>query len=421
MTARGGAMPPTVWAIAFGIFAQGTSELMLAGLLPGMASDLGVTIPQAGLLISAFALGMVVGAPALAVLSLRWPRKLALLAFLAAFTVSHILSALTDSYGLLFVMRFLGAFAYAGFWAVGGSAAMALAGEERRGRAMSIVTGGLTVATVLGLPAGTWIGQRLGWRGAFWMVAALCLIAAIVIVTVVPGLRPGQPTSVRSELRGLHQPRLWLSYAMTAASKAALLGTFCYLGTMLIEIAGLDAGWVPAVLLGYGLGALVGIAMGGGFADRYPRATLGVGFTGLLVASLLIALAARHAGAVTVLVVLLGMVGFGVSPALNSRVLALAPDAPTLAVSGTVSSFNLGIALGPWLGGLALTAGYDYSAIPAIGAAIAGLALLLWVGDLALGSWTRSLRLGIKQHAASRLPEDAAPRRVTDATGTAES
>lgn len=384
MTARGGAMPPAIWVIAFGIFAQGTSELMLAGLLPEMAADLGVTIPQAGLLISAFALGMVVGAPLLAVLSLRWPRKLALLVFLAVFIVSHILSALTDSYGLLFAMRFVGAFAYAGFWAVGSSAAMALAGAERRGRVMSIVTGGLTVAIVLGLPAGTWIGQRLGWRGAFWMVTALCLIAALVITAAVPALRPGGPTSARSELRGLGQSRLWLSYAMTAVSKAAFLGTFSYLAAMLIEVAGLDAGWTPAVLFGYGLGALVGIALGGGFADRYPRATLGVGFMGLLVTSLLIALAARHAAAVIVLVLPLGMLGFGVSPALNSRVVTLAPAAPTLAVSGTVSSFNLGIALGPWLGGLALTAGHDYSAIPVIGAALAGLALLLWLGDLAL-------------------------------------
>lgn len=309
MSAHSGALPPAIWAIAFGIFAQGTSELMLAGLLPQMAADLGVSIPQAGLLISAFALGMVAGAPVLAVLTLRWRRRFALLVFLVVFTGSHIASALAGSYGVLLAMRFIGAFAYAGFWAVGGSTAMALAGAQRRGRVMSIVTGGLTVATVLGLPAGTWIGQHLGWRGAFWMVAVLCLIAVPLVVMAVPELRPSGPAGVRRELRGLTRPRLWLSYAMTAVSKAALLGTFSYLAVMLVETAGLDVAWIPVVLLGYGMGALGGIVAGGRFADRYPRATLGVGFTGLLVTLMSIWLVARHAGAVGALVVPLGLLG----------------------------------------------------------------------------------------------------------------
>ncbi|GAA1212459.1 MFS transporter [Prauserella alba] len=263
-------MPLAIWGIGFGIFAQGTSELMLAGLLPDMAADLAVTIPAAGWLISAFALGMLVGAPVLAVLTLRWPRRSALLAFLAVFAASHVVSALTDSYGLLLAMRFIGAFAYAGFWAVGGSTAMALVGPGRRARAMSIVAGGLTVATVIGLPAGTWVGQHLGWRGAFWAIAALSAVAAVAVIAAVPPLRQGSPPSVRKELRGLRPPRLWLSYAMTAVATTALLGTFSYLAAMLIETTGLDSAWVPAVLFGYGLGALLGIALGGPTAVPGP-------------------------------------------------------------------------------------------------------------------------------------------------------
>ncbi|GEC97900.1 chloramphenicol resistance protein [Kocuria varians] len=384
MTARRDGLPLAVWGIGFGIFAQGTSELMLAGMLPEMAADLEVTIPQAGWLISAFALGMLVGAPILAVLTLRWPRRLALLVFMAIFVLSHVVSALTDSYGLLFAMRFVGAFAYAGFWAVGGSAAMALVGPERRGRAMSVVAGGLTVATVIGLPAGTWIGQHMGWRGAFWTVAVLSTIAAVALVASVPALRPENPASWREELRGLRPPRLWLSYAMTAVATTALLGTFSYLAAMLIETTGLDSAWVPAVLFGYGLGALIGIAVGGKAADRFPRGVLGVGFTGLLVSSLLLALTAHHAGATVVLVVALGLLGFSTNPALNSRFMAIAPGAPTLAVSGNISAFNVGITLGPWIGGLLLTGGHGYPAIPAVGAVIATLALLLWGWDLAL-------------------------------------
>ena len=268
-------MPAAVWIIGFAIFAQGTSELMLAGLLPGLAADLNVTIPQAGLLISGFALGMFVGAPILAIATLRWPGKRALIVLLALFVVAHVVGALTASYVVLFVARFLGAFVYAGFWAVGGSTALALVPPARRGRAMSIVAGGLTVATVIGLPVGTSIGQHFGWRGAFWAVAALAALAIVAVLAKVPDLRPETAPRVRDELRGLAAPRLWRSYGMTALATAALLGTFSYLGAMLVDTTGLDQRWVPAVLLIYGVGALIGIALGGRAADLRPHRSLG--------------------------------------------------------------------------------------------------------------------------------------------------
>lgn len=379
-----GKLPPAVWVIGFGIFAQGTSELMLAGLLPELASDLGVSIPLAGLLVSAFALGMLVGAPVLAVATLRWPRRRALLVFLAVFAVTHVVSALADDYGLLFAMRFVGAFAYAGFWAVGASTAMALAGPERRGRAMSVVAGGLTVATAIGLPAGTWIGQNLGWRGAFWAVAALTVIAGVVVVASVPALKQERPGGVLSEVRGLRPGRLWLSYAMTAVVTSALLGTFSYLTAWLIQTTGIDPAWVPLILLGYGVGAVTGTALGGRAADHAPRATLGAGFAALVLVSVALAIAAAEAIPVIVLVIAIGFAGFFTNPALNSRVAALAPAAPTLAVALNTSAFNLGIAVGPWLGGLALAGGHGYPAIAWIGAGLAALGLLVWLVDLRL-------------------------------------
>lgn len=335
---------------------------------------------------------MLVGAPVLAVVTLRWPRRLALLVFLAVFVATHVAGALTGSFAVLFALRFVGAFAYAGFWAVGGSTALALVAPERRGRAMGVVAGGFTVATVLGLPAGTWIGQHLGWRGAFWAVAALCTVAGVVVWAAVPSLRPEGAPSVRRELRGLRPPRLWLSYAMTATATTALIGTFSYLSAMLVATTGLAPAWVPGVLFAYGLGALVGIAVGGRLADRLPRAVLGAGLAGLLVVSLVLALVARHAGATIAVVFLLGLCGFVTNPALNSRLVALAPQAPTLAVSGSTSAFNVGITLGPWLGGLALSAGFGHPAVPVIGAGVAGLALLLWGGDLVLQA--REVRRG---------------------------
>ena len=388
-------MPLAIWILGLGIFAQGTSELMLAGLLPEMAADLGVTIPQSGWLISAFALGMLVGSPVMAVLTLRWPRRLALLVFLTVFVLTHIVSALTASFAVLLAMRFIGAVGYAGFWAVGGSTAIAMAGSERRGRAMGIVAGGLTVAIVIGLPAGAWIGQQLGWRAAFWGVASLSAVAALAVLVAIPALRAQEPPSIRDELRGLRAPRLWLSYALTATATTALIGTFSYLSAMLLGTTGVDQAWVPAVLFGYGLGALIGNAVGGRAADRAPRAVLGIGFAGLLICSLLLALTAAHVGPTVVLVFLLGLLGFSANPALNSRFVAFAPSAPTLAVAGNVSAFNVGITLGPWLAGAALGAGYDYPAVPAIGAIIAALALALWAWDVALEHRSRTARVPV--------------------------
>lgn len=384
-------MPVAIWIIGAAIFAQGTSELMLAGLLPEMSADLGVTIPQAGLLVSVFALGMLIGAPVLAVVTLRWPRRRALLAFLAIFVLAHVAGALTDSYPVLVAVRFVAAFVYAGFWAVGAGTAMSLVSPDRRGRAMSVVAGGLTVATVIGLPAGTWIGQNLGWRGAFWAVAAMSTLAAGAVLAAVPTARPATAPRMADELRGLAVPRLWLSYAMTAVSTAALLGTFTYLGAMLITTSGLGSGWVPLVLLGYGVGALTGMAAGGYAADRWPRGVLLIGFTALCAVLVAIAIVSHHALPVGALSVLLGLAGFGTNPALNSRVFALGASAPTLTAAGTTSAFNVGIALGPWLAGMALTAGAGYPMVPWIGAGLAVVALMLFAVDAALARGRRAV------------------------------
>lgn len=392
-------MPVAIWIIGAAIFAQGTSELMLAGLLPELSADLGVTVPQAGLLVSVFALGMLVGAPVLAVITLRWPRRRAMLAFLAVFVLAHVAGALTDSYSVLLAVRFVAAFVYAGFWAVGAGTAMSLATPDRRGRAMSVVAGGLTVATVIGLPAGTWIGQNLGWRSAFWAVAALSTLAAGAVLAAIPTARPDAAPRIADELRGLAVPRLWLSYAMTAVGTAALLGTFTYLGAMLITTSGLDSEWVPVVLFGYGVGALAGMAVGGYAADRWPHGVLLVGFGALCVVLVAIALISHHALMVGALSVLLGLAGFGTNPALNSRVFALGAAAPTLTAAGTTSAFNVGIALGPWLAGMALTAGFGYPVVPWIGAGLAVVALALFAADAALVR---------REHAGPR-PQTVAP------------
>ncbi|MBF6176440.1 Cmx/CmrA family chloramphenicol efflux MFS transporter [Nocardia blacklockiae] len=378
-------MPLAVYILGLSIFAQGTSELMLAGLLTEMASDLGVSVPQAGLLISAFALGMLVGAPVLAVATLRWSRRTALLAFLAVFLAAHVVGALTSDYWVLFGTRAVAAFVYAGFWSVAAATAVGLVPGSARGRAMSVVAGGLTIATVVGLPAGTFVGQHLGWRAAFWAVAVLTAAAMAGVLAKIPDARRTEAPKLRNELRALASRQVWLLYGTTMLATSALLVSFSYLGALLTETTGLADGWVPVVLAVYGLGGLIGIVVGGRTADAHPARTLVVGVTGLTLTSVLLALTAHHIAPVTALVFLLGAFGFGVNPVLNSRVFTLAPEASTLGAAGNVASFNVGITAGPWLGGLALGAGMGYPAVAWIGAVLGVVALgvVVWSNALA--------------------------------------
>ncbi|MGC5028048.1 Cmx/CmrA family chloramphenicol efflux MFS transporter [Tsukamurella sp. DT100] len=371
-------MPPAVVVLGFGIFAQGTSELMLAGILPDVAADLQISIPRAGLLISVFALGMMIGAPILALATLRWPKRRALLVFTGIFAATHLVAATTDSFAVLLATRFAGAFVYAGFWAVAATTAIALVPADRRGRAMSVVAGGLTLATVIGLPAGTVLGQHLGWRATFLAVAIATVVAGVAIATTVPArITASGPARPREEVRALRTGRLWTSYAITAFSIAALLISFGYLGAMLVESSHTAPGTVPVVLALYGVGAVAGIAAGGRLADRRPGSVLVGGTAALALSSVALAVALPHPAAAAVAAALLGAAGFVTNPALNSRVFALAPGAPTLAPAFTVAAFNVGIAVGPWLGGTLLDLGASYRALPLAGAVLAVVAAAL--------------------------------------------
>jgi MFS transporter, DHA1 family, chloramphenicol resistance protein len=308
--------------------------------------------------------------------------------FLAVFAASHVVGALSPNYAVLMGSRIVGAFVYAGFWAVASVTAVGLVPAGARGRAMSVVAGGLTVATIVGLPAGTVIGQHLGWRAAFWALAVLAVLAMVGILATVAGGRPGQasPPRLADELRTMANPRLWLAYATTALVTASLLAVFSYVAPLLTGPTGLSAGWVPAVLALYGVGALIGIAVGGRTADAHPFRTLYVGVTGVLVVSVAIAVNADVPALVIPLLILLGAFGFGTNPALNTRVFAVAGGTPTLATATNVSAFNVGITTGPWLGGLAIGAGAGYPSVAWVGAGIAALALAAVAAAASLGA-----------------------------------
>ncbi|MFD5138366.1 Cmx/CmrA family chloramphenicol efflux MFS transporter [Streptomyces sp. NPDC058378] len=370
-------MPFAVYVLGLAVFAQGTSEFMLSGLLSSIAGDLHVSLAAAGLLTSAFAVGMVAGAPLTALAGRTWPRRRALLLFLGVFVAVHVVGALTSSYGVLLATRVVGALANAGFWAVALVTALALAGPQRRARATAVVVGGVTVACVVGVPAGALLGELWGWRAAFWAVALVSVPAAVALLVAVPGGRPdGAPQAgARSELRALARPRLLLTLLVMALVQGATFCTFSYLEPLVTRVTGFGAGWVPVVLALFGVGSFAGVTLAGRLADARPDAVIGLGMTALAAGWAALALTAGHPVAALTLVLLQGALAFGTGTALITRVFHLAPDAPTMAGSFATAAFYVGAATGPWLGGLALGAGLGFRAPVWVSALLMCLAL----------------------------------------------
>lgn len=278
-------MPFALYVLGLAVFAQGTSEFMLSGLTPDIARELGVSVSAAGALTSAFAVGMVVGAPLMAVLSLRWPRRLALLVFLIAFVLVHVAGAVTTSFPVLVAARVLGALANAGFLAVGLATATGMVAPDAKGRATSVLLGGITLACVAGVPAGAALGQAFGWRAAFWAVALISLPAVYAVLRSVPAAGPDEVRpGVRRELRALRRPRLLVVMLLGALVNGATFCTFTYLAVLVVDVGGLPGGWVPGVLALFGLGSFAGVSVGGRLSDTRPARVLLAGGIALLAA-----------------------------------------------------------------------------------------------------------------------------------------
>ncbi|GAA2645752.1 Cmx/CmrA family chloramphenicol efflux MFS transporter [Streptomyces lunalinharesii] len=384
-------MPFVLYVLALAVFAQGTSEFMLSGLIPDIAADLQVSVPAAGALTSAFAAGMIVGAPLMALLSRRWPRRRALLVFLVAFLLVHVVGALTTSFAVLLATRVVAALANAGFLAVALATAAALVAPDATGRATSVLLGGTTLACIAGVPAGAVLGQEWGWRAAFWAVAAVSVPAVLVLVRSVPagstgdvaaGGTPGGP-GVRAEVRALRRPRLWVALLLGALVNGATFCTFTYLAPLVTDVTGFGAAGVPVVLALFGLGSFAGVTAGGRLADRRPRAVLAVGGAALCVGWVAFALTAGNAVATVGWVLVQGTLSFAVGSTLIAQALHAAVEAPTLGGGFATAALNAGAALGPWWGGLALAAGFGYRAPLWVSALLVAAALL--VGGAAEG------------------------------------
>lgn len=344
-------MPLPLHLLAVAVFAMGTSEFMLAGLLPDLASDLDVTVGTAGALTSAFAIGMVVGAPLVAALARTWPRRSSLLGFVLAFAAAHAVGATTSSFAVLFATRVVAALANAGFLALALTAATALVSPDRKGRALAVLLSGTTVATIAGVPGGSVLGAVLGWRATFWAVAALCLPAALGILRGIPAGRDeceatGTP-ALRAELAQLTRPPLVLVMLLGALVNAATFASLTFLAPVVTGSAGLGELWISVALVLFGTGSFVGVTVAGRLSDRSPGQVLAVGGPLLLVGWPATAMLASEPVALLILVFVQGALSFALGSTLIARVLHEAAGAPTMAGSYATAALNAGAVVGP--------------------------------------------------------------------------
>ncbi|MEU6943767.1 Cmx/CmrA family chloramphenicol efflux MFS transporter [Streptomyces sp. NPDC046316] len=395
-------MPLAVYILGLSVFALGTSEFMLSGLLPPIADDMNVSIPRAGLLISAFAIGMVVGAPLLAVATLRLPRKTTLVTLITVFGLGQVAGALAPNYAVLFASRVVSALACAGFWAVGAAVAIAMVPVGSRARAMAVMIGGLSIANVLGVPAGAFLGEHLGWRAAFWAVGVASAIALVGVVTRIPHIPvPETRPRLKRELAIYRDRQVLLAIVITALAAGGVFCAFSYLAPVITDVAGIDARWVSAILGLFGIGALIGTTIGGRVADAHLFGVLLSGVTASTVFLVALALFASSPVAVIALSFLLGVSAFYTAPALNARMFNVAGAAPTLAGATTTAAFNLGNTAGPWLGGTTIDAGLGFASTAWAGAAMTAVALATVALALRLTRRTSSSHVVASSAAAS--------------------
>jgi DHA1 family inner membrane transport protein len=370
-------LPFVTYVLAIGTFLMGTTEFLVAGLLPEIANDLDVTPARAGLLITVFAIGMIVGTPGMAILTLRLPRRTTLTMALFVFAVGHVIVALGSGFGLLLAARFLTALATGAFWAVAAVVASRAAGPDASSRALGVVLGGGMLANVIGVPLGAFAGQLIGWRGPFWVLAGLAAVAAALIVRYVPRDDPNRARpSVRSEFVSLRSRQLWLVLLSATMIMGGTLATYSYIAPLLTNRSGVPANLVPLALVGFGIGALIGSFLGGHLGDTRPYASTLIAAAGTAAILLAVCLVSDRTWPTVLLVALLGLTSMTVNPILIALAVRFAKRAPTLASALSTSAFNLGTAVGSWIAGRALESSVRELGPPIVGTSVAALTLI---------------------------------------------
>ena len=370
-------------------FAIGTSEFVIAGILPAVATDLSISIPTAGLLVSLYALGVAIGGPLLATFTGRFPRKNLLLVYVTTFTVGYVLCALAPNYPMLLLWRVLIALIHGAYFGTAMVVATSIVAENNRGFAVALILSGLTVANIVGVPVGTAIGTLFGWRMTFWTVAGLGLVSLALIALLVPrdGGHAGQHGSLLAEVKVLAREPVYTSLAVILLQTVGQFALFTYISPLLTDVSGIPLDVVPWLLLIFGIGSTLGVLVGGRLADWKLMASL----TGILAAQVVIyALMGVFIAAPWTMAVLLlvwGSTVFAFGSPVQTRILSNTRDAPLLAASLIPSAFNVSIAAGAWLGGLMIDQGFGYATLPWIGAVGALLSVAV-----AYFSWMRERR-----------------------------
>lgn len=364
-------------ALSIGAFGIGVTEFAPMGLLPVIAQDLDVSIPTAGLLVSAYALGVVVGAPLMTLITGSVARRTLLIALAAIFTLGNALAAISDSYAALMVARILTSLNHGAFFGIGSVVAASLVPPGRRAWAVATMFMGLTIANVVGVPLAAWAGEHLGWRMSFWGIAGLGVITMAALRLTLPPLPSPGNGDPRAELRILTRGPVLGAFALTVIGSSAMFTVFTYIAAILRDVTHASTGWVTAMLVTYGAGLTLGNWLGGRFADRSVDLTLAVTLASLSAILVAFAFLMQDAWVGAAIIFLWGVASFALVPPLQVRVMSAAAAAPSLAASMNIGAFNLGNALGAALGGAVIAVGLGYRAVALAGAATSAIGLII--------------------------------------------
>ena len=370
-------MPAGLIALALGGFGIGLTEFVITGLLPEVAADYGVTETTAGWLVTGYALAVIVGALGLTTATTRLPRKPVLIGLLVLFVIGNTLSAVAPVYGVMMLGRVIAALCHGAFFGIGSVVASNMVAREKRASAVALMFTGLTASNVLGVPFGTFLGQALGWRATFWAIAVIGIVALVGVLVLVPAVRVTETPSLARELSAFRSGQVWLSLGITVLGYGGMFGAFTYIAYTLTSVSGFASSSVPWLLIVFGVGLFVGNFAGGKLASKSIDGTLLVVLVVLTVVLAVFALVATSPVLTVVSLVLMGAFGFATVPALQTRIMQYADHAPTLASGANIAAFNLGNALGAWIGGLTIAAGLGYTSPIWAGAGITLAAVVL--------------------------------------------
>lgn len=390
-------MSPALFALAVGAFGIGLTEFVVAGILPQIAQDFGIEIPAAGLMATTYALGVFVGAPILTVLGARVPRKTMLIGLAALFTLGNVITAVAPTLPIALAGRILTAFNHGTFFGIGSIIAASLVAKDRQASAIAFMFSGLTLANLLGVPAGTWLAQAYDWRLVFWLIAGIGLVTMLSVALLVPRSEVGRAIALKAELRAFVDPQVLLAMGITVFGPAAFFTSITYIAPMMVEEAGFTGAGVAGLMVLFGLGLAVGNALGGRFADRSLFGTLFVTLAAQAVVLLVFWIGVGNGVVAAAAVFLMAAFGFATVSPIQKLVMdrASRAGAPTMAASVNIGMFNLGNAIGAWLGGTTIAAGFGLASPNWAGAILSLVAL-----GLAAAAWASAGR------AASAVPAE---------------